>query len=141
MQYERLEKKDIFKKLFWYAVPLMIGNAVMLSYDLVDSVVISKFVGEVGLASVSNAGQISSLVLLFFYGLCMGASVIISEYYGADNLKKMREEVTTILVAGLVFTISVSAILFLLARRLFIIMHIHLLVNIIITIRMYRHKI
>lgn len=125
MQYERLEKKDIFKKLFWYAVPLMIGNAVMLSYDLVDSIVISKFVGEVGLASVSNAGQISSLVLLFFYGLCMGASVIISEYYGADNLKKMREEVTTTLVAGLVFALSISGILFLSARRLFIIMHIN----------------
>lgn len=124
MQYERLEKKDILSKLFWYAVPLMIGNAVLLSYDLVDSIVISKFVGEVGLASVSNAGQISSLVLLFFYGLCMGASVIISEYFGANNLPKMREEVTTTLVSGLLVTLGVSFVLAISARNLFILMKI-----------------
>ena len=124
MQYEKLEKKDILSKLFWYAVPLMIGNAVLLSYDLVDSIVISKFVGEVGLASVSNAGQISSLVLLFFYGLCMGASVIISEYFGANNLPKMREEVTTTLVAGLIVTLGVSFVLAISARNLFILMKI-----------------
>ena len=124
MQYERLEKKNILSKLFWYAVPLMIGNAVLLSYDLVDSIVISKFVGEVGLASVSNAGQISSLVLLFFYGLCMGASVIISEYFGANNLPKMREEVTTTLVAGLIVTLGVSFLLAISARNLFILMKI-----------------
>ena len=44
MQYEELEKKDIIGKLFWYAVPLIIGNIVLLSYDLVDALVISKFV-------------------------------------------------------------------------------------------------
>jgi Na+-driven multidrug efflux pump len=46
MKYETFEKEDILKKLFWYSIPLIVGNIVLLSYDLVDALVISKFVGE-----------------------------------------------------------------------------------------------
>ena len=106
MKYVGIEKNNIIKKLFWYAVPLILGNIVLLSYDLVDAIVISKFVGEVGLGAVSNAGQISSLILLFFYGLCMGASVIISEYYGAKDMVGVKLEVSTVFIAGSIFAIA-----------------------------------
>lgn len=119
MQYESLEKKDIIGRLFWYAVPLIIGNIVLLSYDLVDALVISKFVGEVGLAAVSNAGQISSFILLFFYGLCMGASVIVSEYYGARDMAGVKLEVSTVFISGSIFAITLSSIIALLSPRIF----------------------
>ena len=124
MEYEHIEKEDLLSKLFWYAVPLIIGNVVLLSYDLVDAIVISKFVGEKGLAAVSTAGQICSLVLLFFYGLCMGASVIISEYFGAKDMKGVKLEVSTVFIAGSMFTISICAILSLCAKELFILMRV-----------------
>lgn len=119
MQYESLEKKDIIGRLFWYAVPLIIGNIVLLSYDLVDALVISKFVGEIGLAAVSNAGQISSFILLFFYGLCMGASVIVSEYYGARDMAGVKLEVSTVFISGSIFAITLSSIIALLSPRIF----------------------
>lgn len=122
MKYEDIEKNNIIQKLFWFAVPLIIGNIVLLSYDLVDALVISKFVGEIGLGAVSNAGQISSLILLFFYGLCMGASVIISEYYGAKDMIGVKLEVSTIFIAGSIFAISVSLIIALLSENLFLAM-------------------
>ena len=122
MQYEEFEKKDIIGKLFWYSVPLIIGNIVLLSYDLVDALVISKFVGEVGLAAVSNAGQISSFVLLFFYGLCMGASVIISEYYGAKDMTGVKLEVSTVLLSGSLFTITLSLLLALFSKNIFVLL-------------------
>lgn len=123
MQYENLEKKDIIGKLFWYAVPLIIGNIVLLSYDLVDALVISKFVGEIGLAAVSNAGQISSFILLFFYGLCMGASVIISEYFGAKDMIGVKLEVSTVFIAGSIFAISLSLLIALLSPQIFMLLH------------------
>ena len=126
MKYETIEKDNIIQKLFWYAVPLIIGNIVLLSYDLVDAIVISKFVGEIGLGAVSNAGQISSLVLLFFYGLCMGASVIVSEYYGAKDMVGVKLEVSTIFIAGSVFAISISLLIATLAEELFSIMQVPL---------------
>ncbi|MBR1453713.1 MAG: MATE family efflux transporter [Lachnospiraceae bacterium] len=124
MKYEEIEKKDIIKKLFWFSVPLIIGNIVLLSYDLVDALVVSKFVGERGLASVSTAGQISSLTLLFFYGLCMGASVIISEYYGAKDMIGVKLEVSTTLIAGGIFSVLISLILATFARNIFDIMQV-----------------
>lgn len=119
MEYEQIEKKDILGKLFWYSVPLIIGNIVLLSYDLVDALVISKFVGEKGLAAVSTAGQISSLTLLFFYGLCMGVAIIISEYYGARDMVGVKFELSTALIAGSIFSISISLLLAIFAKGLF----------------------
>ena len=124
MKYVGIEKNNIIKKLFWYAVPLILGNIVLLSYDLVDAIVISKFVGEVGLGAVSNAGQISSLILLFFYGLCMGASVIISEYYGAKDMVGVKLEVSTIFIAGSIFAIALSSLIALSAKNIFLIMQV-----------------
>ena len=126
MKYETIEKDNIIQKLFWYAVPLIIGNIVLLSYDLVDAIVISKFVGEVGLGAVSNAGQISSLTLMFFYGLCMGASVIVSEYYGAKDMIGVKLEVSTVFIAGSIFAISVSLLIASFADELFSIMQVPL---------------
>ncbi|MBR3288982.1 MAG: MATE family efflux transporter [Lachnospiraceae bacterium] len=126
MKYETIEKDNIIQKLFWYAVPLIIGNIVLLSYDLVDALVISKFVGEVGLGAVSNAGQISSLTLMFFYGLCMGASVIVSEYYGAKDMIGVKLEVSTVFIAGSIFAISVSLLIASFADELFSIMQVPL---------------
>ena len=124
MEYERLEKSKILSKLFWFAVPLIIGNIVMMSYDLVDALVISKFVGEVGLGAVSNAGQITTLILLLYYGLCMGASVIISEYYGAREMQGLKYEVSTIFIAGSIFAIIVSALFYIFAENLFKLMQV-----------------
>ena len=126
MKYETFEKEDILKKLFWYSIPLIIGNIVLLSYDLVDALVISKFVGENGLAAVSTAGQISSLTLLFFYGLCMGASVIISEYYGAKEIMGVKFEISTTLITGGIFAVSVSSLLAIFARNIFNLMQVPL---------------
>ena len=124
MKYETFEKEDILKKLFWYSIPLIIGNIVLLSYDLVDALVISKFVGEKGLAAVSTAGQISSLVLLFFYGLCMGAAVIISEYYGAKEIMGVKFEISTTLITGGIFAISVSLLIAIFSEGIFHLMQV-----------------
>lgn len=124
MQYEDLRKEDLIGKLFWYAVPLIIGNIVLLSYDLVDALVISKFVGEVGLAAVSNAGQISSFILLFFYGLCMGASVIVSEYFGAKDMVGVKLELSTVFIAGSIFAISLSGLIALITPNIFTLMQV-----------------
>lgn len=126
MKYETFEKEDILKKLFWYSIPLIVGNIVLLSYDLVDALVISKFVGEKGLAAVSTAGQISSLVLLFFYGLCMGAAVIISEYYGAKEIMGVKFEISTTLITGGIFAISVSLIIAIFSEGIFHLMQVPL---------------
>ena len=124
MKYETFEKQDIFKKLFWYSIPFIVGNMVLLSYDLVDALVISKFVGENGLAAVSTAGQISSLTLLFFYGLCMGAAVIISEYFGAKEIMGVKFEISTTLITGGAFAVTVSLLLAILARTIFNLMRV-----------------
>lgn len=123
-KYEELKKEEIIGKLFWYAVPLIIGNVVLLSYDLVDALVISKFVGKVGLSAVSNAGLISSFVLLFFYGLCMGASVIISEYFGAGELIGVKLEVSTVFIAGGIFAITLSALIAIFSPYIFILLQV-----------------
>ena len=54
-----------------FTIPLVLGNLFQLTYNAVDSIIVGHFVGKEALAAVGICNPISSLMLLFLYGLCM----------------------------------------------------------------------
>jgi Na+-driven multidrug efflux pump len=78
---------SIFWHLVLFAVPLLIGNIFQMLYNTVDSVVVGNFVGKEALAAVGSVTSIINMIIGFFMGLAAGASVVISQYYGARDEK------------------------------------------------------
>lgn len=77
----------IWKQLLIFFFPILVGSFFQQLYNTVDSVIVGQFVGKEALSSVGgSAGQIISLVVGFFTGVSTGATVIISQYFGAGNL-------------------------------------------------------
>lgn len=86
----------IWKQLLLFFFPILIGTFFQQLYNTVDSVIVGQFVGKEALSSVGgSAGQIISLVVGFFTGLSTGATVIISQYYGAAKEKEIDESLHT----------------------------------------------
>ena len=56
-----------------FTVPLVLGNLFQLTYNVVDSIIVGHFVGKEALAAVGICNPISTLMILFLNGLCMGA--------------------------------------------------------------------
>lgn len=98
--------------LFFYAVPLLLGNWMQLAYNAVDSIVAGRFIGQDALAAEGVAGPVMNLVVLAITGLCIGAGVLMSEAFGAGNTRSLRETLATTLLfgAGLCCVVAVAGI-------------------------------
>jgi putative MATE family efflux protein len=89
---------NITGHLISFAVPLLIGNIFQQLYNTVDSVVVGNFVGKEALAAVGSVSPIINTLIGFFMGLSAGASVVISQCYGARDDKNVHDAVHTTLV-------------------------------------------
>ena len=89
---------SIMRHLITFAVPLLIGNIFQILYNTVDSIIVGNFVGKEALAAVGSVGPIINTMIGFFMGLATGASVVISQYYGARDDKHVHEAVQTTVV-------------------------------------------
>lgn len=85
------------KTLLFFAVPMIIGNLFQQFYNLIDSAVVGKFVGEEALAAVGASYAITNVFIAIAIGGGIGSSVIISQYLGAGQLKQMKSAVHTAL--------------------------------------------
>ena len=83
--------------LFFYAVPLLLGNWLQLAYNAVDSIIAGRFIGQDALAAEGIAGPVMNLVILAISGLCIGAGVLMSEAFGAKNEETLKETLATTL--------------------------------------------
>ena len=100
---------SIFKHLLTFAVPLLIGNIFQQFYNMVDTWVVGNYVNDEAFAAVGTMGPITYLLIGFFLGFSSGASVVISQFYGAQRYDKVHDAVHTAIVMtlllGAVFTV------------------------------------
>ncbi len=101
-----LTKGSIPKHLITFAVPIVLGNLFQLTYNAVDSIVVGKFAGQGALAAVGTANPVMNIVILGVTGICIGASVLMSQFFGAGDEEKLKKEVSTTLVFGGIFSIA-----------------------------------
>ncbi len=86
----------IWKQLLIFFFPIAVGSIFQQFYNTVDAVIVGRFVGKEALASVGgSAAMVCSLVLGFFTGMSAGATVIISQFYGAGDQKNLHKSLHT----------------------------------------------
>ncbi len=97
----------IWKILVRFATPLFFGGLFQQLYNTVDSWVVGKFCGDNALAAVSSSGSLCFLLIGFFQGVFVGASVLISSRYGAQDEEGVEKAVHTTVV----FAFAMGALL------------------------------
>lgn len=101
---------NIWKQLFMFSVPLILGNLFQQLYNTVDSIIVGNYIGSEALAAVGSSGSLLNLLIGFCVGASAGAGVVISQYYGGKNPEGVHKAVhTTIAIAiaaGLFLTVA-----------------------------------
>ncbi len=104
-----LSSGDETKQLIGFALPMLFGNIFQQFYNMVDSFVVGRFVGTSALAAVGTSFPIIFFMLALILGVSMGSTVLISQYFGAKDWKKLDDVVSTsyifLFAAGLLMTI------------------------------------
>ena len=95
--------------LFKFCMPLFGSIIFQQLYNIADSLVAGKFVGENALAAVGNSYEITLIFIAFAFGCNMGCSVIVSKLFGAKDFKGMKTAVYT----ACIFSAIVCAVLML----------------------------
>ena len=85
----------IARQIILFALPLMLGNIFQMLYNTVDVVVVGNFIGKEALAAVGSTTMIVNLVVFFFNGFSIGAAVVISQHFGAKDLKRLHTAIET----------------------------------------------
>ncbi len=93
-----------------FMFPLLMGNVLQQTYNLVDSVVVGNFVGADALASVSNSFIIMFLLISLFGGIGMGATILISQFLGAQQKEDIKRTVDTMYITLFVGGIILSVV-------------------------------
>ena len=90
-----------YKHLWHYALPLLLANWLQLAYNAVDSIIAGRFIGQNALAAEGIAAPIMNLVILAISGVCIGASILMAERFGAKDMPGLRKTFATTCTAGL----------------------------------------
>ena len=88
-----MEKKSVYgmtegspaKLLLSFTIPMLIGNLFQQFYNMVDSIVVGRFVGANALAAVGATGSLNFLFFSMSFGVSAGVGVVLSQYFGADK--------------------------------------------------------
>ncbi len=96
MEYNQITEGVIWKQLLLFFFPILFGTFFQQLYNTADAVIVGRFVGKEALAAVGGpTGTLINLLVGFFIGLSSGATVIISQFYGARQPERVSRAVHT----------------------------------------------
>ena len=106
--------------LLTFAVPIICGNLFQQLYNIVDAIVVGRYLGTLPLSGISAASPIMDLVYGLIVGVCTGVGVLISQLCGSGEWEKLKKVHATALVGGIGFALILTAAVFLSSRPILV---------------------
>lgn len=107
---EPMTQGPIWKRITYFALPILLGNLFQQMYNTADSLIVGNFLGKNALAAVSSTGSLIFMLIGFLSGIAIGAGVVISRYFGGNKLEEMSQAVHTTVAFGLVAGVVMTAV-------------------------------
>lgn len=89
-------KKDMtvgqpWRLILAFCIPLVIGNIFQQFYNMVDSIIVGKYVGKTALAAVGSTSSLNFMIIGFGIGICSGFGIPIAQSFGGKKLNEMKK--------------------------------------------------
>lgn len=96
------------KSIFFFAMPMLIGSLFQQLYNTADSIIVGRFIGKEAMAAVSGANPIMFLLVAALMGVSLGFSILVSQFYGSGDLKKVKATIDTTYIFLFIGSILIS---------------------------------
>jgi len=96
--------------IFKFAIPMLIGNVFQQLYNIVDSIVVGRYVGKEALAAVGASFPLIFMLISFVVGVAMGTTIIISQYFGAKDMKMVKRSIDTMYIFLFIASVIVTVL-------------------------------
>ena len=111
-----------WEKILLFTFPMLLGNIAQQLYNTVDSVVVGKYIGDNALAAVGSAGPIFNLLLVLFIGISTGATIMVSQYFGARKREELSKTIGNCIVLTAIASVFIMIVATLASRPLLILL-------------------
>lgn len=105
-----MTKGTPWKLIMRFIIPIIIGNIFQQLYNMVDTIIVGRFVGVDALAAVGATGSVSFLILGFTQGLTTGFTVMTAQRFGAGDREGMKRSIGSAIVLSVFVTIIMTAV-------------------------------
>lgn len=109
--------------ILYFSLPLMLGNVFQQLYTTVDSIIIGRGVGMSGLAAIGASDWIYWMFLWLIHGITQGFSVLIAQFFGASDYKRLKQTIYNIVILCLFISVILTVIAFLVLDPLLLALH------------------
>lgn len=109
-----LTQGNVTKTMLVFAGPMIVGNLLQQCYNIVDMLIVGKFLGAGALAAVGAAYTLMTFLTSVLIGMCMGSGTVFSFYFGQENQRKLGEGITSsfLFIGGI--TVAMNVLVFVL---------------------------
>jgi putative MATE family efflux protein len=112
-----------WKQITLFTVPMLLGNIAQQMYNTVNSIVVGKFIGDSALATVGSAGPVINLLIVLFVGISVGASIVVSQYFGAKMGRELSNTIGNCITLTFIASLFVMVVATILARPMLMLLN------------------
>lgn len=122
-RYNAITEGVIWKQILIFFFPILLGTFFQQLYNTADAVIVGRFLGKEALAAVGGGTSVAiNLLIGFFVGLSSGATVVISQYYGAKYESGTRKAIHTSIALSIICGVLITIIGVLFTRPILVMM-------------------
>ena len=106
-----LSRGSVLTKLVLFALPFLVSNLVQSFYNVADMLIVGNFSGPESMSGVNIGGQVTFILTNIVIGLCMGGTVLIGQYVGADNQRALKDVTATLITLLFAASIAITLVM------------------------------
>lgn len=109
-----------WKRIVEFTIPMLIGNVAQQLYNTADSIIVGRYIGDNALAAVGSASPVLNLLLVLFVGVAVGAGIMVSQYFGAQDRENLSRTIGTCITLTAITSVGIMIIGPLVSRPLLV---------------------
>lgn len=111
-----MTKGNPLRLIIFFALPLFASNLFQQFYNLADTAIVGHILGDEALSAVGSVSSIYGLIMALCFGMTNGFAILISQYFGAGDQKKMKQAIAGTVMLAVAFTLVLTVVATLLLK-------------------------
>lgn len=105
-----LTRGSVIKGIIGFAFPVFLASLLQQLYNMVDSIIVGRFVGKDAFAAVGATGSINFLIIGFVLGTCTGLTIPVAQRFGAGDFSGMRKEIAASVYVSVIMAVFLTLV-------------------------------
>ncbi|MFW6227436.1 MAG: MATE family efflux transporter, partial [Bacteroidota bacterium] len=98
------------RRIINFALPMLLGNVFQQMYNVVDTIIVGKYIGKEALAAVGASFPVIFVLVSLLIGVASGITILISQYFGAKQYDNVHRAITTMFTFAIISAIIFGAL-------------------------------